>query len=195
VVHPALPAKNVKELVALAKARPGELNYASAGVGSPFHLAAELFNLLAGTRMTHVSYKGGGPAVTDVMGGQVQVTFANLLAVLPHVQAHKLRALGITSAKRSKAAPDLPTIAEGGLKGYDFTSWFGMLVPAGTPKDVVQKISDEIVKALRAPDLSERLTRDGADIIAGTPQEFSAYLKSETAKWSKVIKQAGIKAE
>ena len=195
VVHPSLPVKNVKELVALAKARPGELNYASAGVGSPFHLAAELFNLLGAVKMTHVSYKGGGPAVTEVMGGQVQVTFANLLAVLPQVQAGKLRALGITTAQRSNAAANIPTIAEGGLKGYDFTSWFGMLVPAGTSKDIVQKVSDDIGKALKLPDLRERLTRDGADIIASSPQEFGAYMRGETAKWSKVIKEAGIKPE
>jgi tripartite-type tricarboxylate transporter receptor subunit TctC len=195
VVHPSLPAKTVKELVALAKSRPGELDYASAGIGSPFHLAAEFFNLLAGTKMANVSYKGGGPAVTAVIGGEVQVTFANLVAVLPHIQSGRLRALGLTSAKRSAAAPNLPTIAEGGLSGYDFTSWFGMLVPAGTPKEVIQKISDEIVKALKTPDLSERLTGNGADIIAAGPREFSAYLTSETAKWSKVIKQAGIKPE
>lgn len=195
VVHPSLPVKSVRELIALAKARPGELNYASAGIGSPFHLAAELFNLLAGVKMNHVSYKGGGPAVVAVIGGQVQVTFANLLAVLPHVQGGKLRALGITSATRSSAAPSLPTIAESGLKAYDFTSWFGMLTPAGAPKDVVQKLNDGIVRVLKSPELKERLTRDGADIIASTPQEFSAYMRSETVKWAKVIKEAGIRAE
>ncbi|MCC6534203.1 MAG: tripartite tricarboxylate transporter substrate binding protein [Burkholderiales bacterium] len=195
VVHPSLPAKSVKDLIALAKARPGELNYASAGNGSPFHLAAELFNLLAGVKMNHVPYKGGGPAVVDVIGGQVQVTFANLLAVLPHVQAGKLRALGLTSGSRSNAAPQLPTIAEGGLKGYDFTSWFGMLAPAGTPKDIVHKLNDEIVKALKSAEVAARLTRDGADIVAGTPQEFGRYLKAETAKWAKVIAEAGIRAE
>jgi tripartite-type tricarboxylate transporter receptor subunit TctC len=195
VVHPSLPAKSVKELVSLAKARPGELDYASAGIGSPFHLAAEFFNLLAGTKMVNVSYKGGGPAVTAVIGGEMQLTFANLVAVLPHVQSGRLRALGLTSAKRSAAAPSLPTIAEGGLSGYDFTSWFGMLVPAGTPKEAVQRISDGIIKALNTPDLRQRLTGNGADIIAAGPREFSAYLQSETAKWSKVIGQAGIKPE
>ena len=195
VVHPSLPVKNVRELIALAKARPGQLNYASAGIGSPFHLAAELFNLLAGVKMTHVSYKGGGPAIVAVIGGEVPVTFANLLAVLPHVQAGKLRALGITSATRSGAAPSLPTIAESGLKGYDFTSWFGMLAPAGTPKDIVQKLNEGTVAVLKSRELKERLTRDGADLIASTSQQFGTYLKSETAKWDKVIKEAGIQAE
>lgn len=195
VVHPSLPAKSVKELIALAKSRPGEINYASAGIGSPFHLAAELFNLLAGVKMNHVSYNGGGPAVVAVIGGEVQVAFANLLAVLPHVQAGKLRALGITSATRSSAAPNLPTIAESGLKGYDFTSWFGMLAPTGTPGDIVQKLNEEIVKVLKSPELKERFARDGADIIASDSQEFSAYLRSETTKWAKVIKEAGIRAD
>jgi tripartite-type tricarboxylate transporter receptor subunit TctC len=195
VVHPSLPAKSVRELIALAKARPDELNYASAGTGSPFHLAAEFFNLLAGVKMNHVSYKGGGPAVIAVIGGQVHVAFANLLAVLPHVQAGKLRGLGITSATRSSAAPNLPTIAESGLKGYDFTSWFGMLAPAGTPMDTVQKLNEGIVMVLKSPELKERLTRDGADIVASTALEFGAYMKSETAKWAKVIKEAGIRAE
>jgi tripartite-type tricarboxylate transporter receptor subunit TctC len=195
VVHPSLPAKSVKELIALAKARPGELNYASAGIGSPFHLAAELFSLVAGVKMNHVSYKGGGPAVVAVIGGQVKVTFANLLAVLPHVQAARLRGLGVTSATRSSAAPDLPTIAESGVTGYDFISWFGMLVPAGTPQEIVRKLNEAIVKVLKSPELRDRLTRDGADIIASIPQEFRAYMKSETAKWAKVIREAGIQAQ
>ncbi|MPZ45522.1 MAG: tripartite tricarboxylate transporter substrate binding protein [Betaproteobacteria bacterium] len=195
VVHPSLPAKNVKELIALARARPGELNYASAGNGSPFHLAAELFNLLAGVKMNNVSYKGGGPAVTDVIAGQVQLTFANLVAVLPHAQSGRLRALGLTSSTRSAAARNIPTIAEGGLEGYDFASWFGMLVPAGTSTSIVQQLNKEIVGVLKSPELKERLTHDGAEIMAGTPQAFSAYLKAETAKWAKVIREAGIRVQ
>ncbi|MPZ46326.1 MAG: tripartite tricarboxylate transporter substrate binding protein [Betaproteobacteria bacterium] len=195
VVHPSLPVKSVKELLALAKSQPGQLNYASAGNGSPFHLAGELFNLLGEVKINHVPYKGGGPAVVDVIGGQVHLTFANLVAVLPQVQAGKLRALGLTSAKRSVAAPDLPTIAEGGLPGYDFTSWFGMWSPAGTPKEIVQRLNDQIVKILRSREVKERFTRDGADVIGNSPQEFAAYVKSETAKWAKVIKEAGIRAE
>jgi tripartite-type tricarboxylate transporter receptor subunit TctC len=142
-----------------------------------------------------VSYKGGGPAVVAVIGGQVKVTFANLLAVLPHVQAARLRGLGVTSATRSSAAPDLPTIAESGVTGYDFISWFGMLVPAGTPQEIVRKLNEAIVKVLKSPELRDRLTRDGADIIASIPQEFRAYMKSETAKWAKVIREAGIQAQ
>ena len=194
-MHPSLPVKSVKDMIARANTRPAQLNYASAANGSPFHLAGELFNLLAGVKINHVPYKGGGPAVVDTISGQAQLTYANLVAVLPHVNADKLRALGITSASRSSAAPQLPTIAEGGVKGYDFISWFGMLAPVGTPKNVVQKLNEEIVKILKSPDMNERLTRDGADVIASTPGEFAAYMKAETAKWAKVIKQAGIRAE
>jgi len=194
-VHPSLPAANVKALIALARSKPGQLDYASAGNGSPFHLAAELFNLLAGVKMNHIPYKGGGPAVVDTIGGQVQLTFANLLAVLPHVQGGKLRALGVTSAKRSSAAPELPTIAEGGLAGYDFSSWFGMLAPAGIPKEIVQALSTELVRILQSPDMKQRLTRDGADVVASSPGEFGAFMKSETAKWARVIKEAGIRGD
>jgi tripartite-type tricarboxylate transporter receptor subunit TctC len=195
VVNPSLTVKSVEDLIALAKTRPDRLNYASAGIGSPFHLAAELFKLLASVKINHVPYKGGGPAVLDVIAGQVQLTFANLVAVLPHVHAGKLRGLAVTSAERSPAAPEFPTIAEAGLKGYDFTSWFGMLAPAGTPKSVIQKLNREIVKALLTPELKSRLSRDGADVIASTPEEFRNYIASETVKWTKVIKDAGITAE
>jgi len=195
VVHPSLPAANVRELIALAQRRPGELNYASAGTGSPFHLAAELFKLLAAVKMNHVPYKGGSPAVIDVIGGQVQLTFANIVAVVPHVQSGKLRALGVTSAKRSIAVPNVPTIAEAGVPHYEFTSWFGMLAPAGTPAPIVQKLNTEIGNSLRSADLRQRMLLDGADIIGGSPQDFGAYLKSETAKWAKVIREARIPAE
>lgn len=195
VVHPSMPVKNVNNLIALAKQRPNEINYASAGIGSPFHLAAELFNLLAGIKMNHVPYKGGGPAVTDVIGGQVLVTFANLLAVLPHAQSGRLRALAVTSAKRSGAAPDIPTMAESGLANYDFASWFGMLVPAGTARTTIQRLNTEVISVLNSPEVKDRLTRDGADLAAGTPEAFGAYLKAEAAKWARVIKEAGIKPE
>ena len=195
VVSPSLPVNSVKELIALAKAEPGKLNYASAGSGSPFHLAAELFKLMTGTSIVHVPYQGGGPAITAVIGGQVQLTFGNLLAVLPLVKSGKLKALGVTSAKRSSAAPDLPTIAEEGVRGYDFSSWFGFFAPALTPKETVAKLNHEIVRILETPEMKQRLTQDGADVVASTPQEFGAYLASETKKWSQVIKQAGIRAE
>ena len=195
VVNPSIPAASVKELIALAKAKPAQLNYASAGNGSPFHIAAELFKNLASVDIVHVPYKGGGPAVTDVVGGQVHMTFANLVAVLPQVRAGRLRALGITSAKRSQAAPEIPTIAESGLPGYDFTSWFGVLAPAGTPREVISRLNAEIVKILNSPEIKERLSKDGADLVAGSPEEFASYLKAETAKWARVIKAAGIRAD
>jgi len=191
-VNPAVPAKSVKELIALAKQSPGKLSYSSAGVGSPFHIAGELFKQSAGVDILHVPYKGGAPAVTDAIGGQVQMTFANLVAVLPQVKSGQLRALAVTSAKRSQAAPDVPTMAEAGLPGYEFTSWFGVLAPAGTPPAIVKKLNVEIVKVLKSPEISARLSKEGADLIASSPEEFAAYLKSETAKWSKLIKAAGI---
>ena len=195
VVSPTLAANSVKDLIALAKAEPGKLNYASAGNGSPFHLAAELFKSLTGTTIVHVPYQGGGPAITAVIGGQVQLTFGNLVAVLPLVKGGKLKALGVTGATRSAAAPDLPTIAEEGVRGYDFSSWFGFFAPGKTPKAVIAKLNQEIVHILKTPELKNRLTQDGADVIASTPQEFSAYLASETRKWEQVIKQAGIRAD
>ena len=195
VVSPTLAANSVKDLIALAKAEPGKLNYASAGNGSPFHLAAELFKSLTGTTIVHVPYQGGGPAITAVIGGQVQLTFGNLVAVLPLVKGGKLKALGVTGATRSAAAPDLPTIAEEGVRGYDFSSWFGFFAPGKTPKAVIAKLNQEIVHILKTPEMKHRLTQDGADVIASTPQEFSAYLASETRKWEQVIKQAGIRAD
>ena len=195
VVNPALPAKNVKELIALAKQKPGKLTYASAGVGSPFQIAAELFKQSAGVDILHVPYKGGGPAVADVIGDHVDMTFANLLAVLPQARAGLVRALAVTSAKRSSAAPEIPTIAEAGLPGYEFTSWFGALAPAGTPLGIVKKLNVAIVNALRSPEVSAQLSEQGADIIASSPEEFDSFLRSQTRKWQKVIKAAGIQPE
>ena len=195
VVNPALPAKNVKELIALAKQKPGKLTYASAGVGSPFQIAAELFKQSAVVDILHVPYKGGGPAVADVIGDHVDMTFANLLAVLPQARAGQVRALAVTSAKRSSAAPDIPTIAEAGLPGYEFTSWFGALAPAGTPPGIVKKLNVAIVNALRSPEVSAQLSEQGADIIASSPEEFDSFLGSQTRKWQKVIKAAGIQPE
>ena len=192
VVNPSIPAKNVKELIALVKREPGKKSYASAGVGSPFQIAAELFKETAGVDILHVPYKGGAPAVADVIGNHVDMTFANLVAVLPQAKSGQVRALAVTSAQRSSAAPDVPTIAEAGLPGYEFTSWFGVLAPAGTPPGIIKKLNAEIVKALRSPEISTRLSAEGADLIAGTPEEFNSFLKSETAKWAKVIRAAGI---
>jgi tripartite-type tricarboxylate transporter receptor subunit TctC len=192
VVNPSLPVKNVKELIALAKSKPGKLSYASAGVGSPFQIAGELFKESAGVDILHVPYKGGGPAVADVIGNHVDMTFANLVAVLPQAKSKQVRALAVTSAKRSSAAPDVPTVAEAGLPGYEFTSWFGVLAPAGTPPSIIKKLNTEIVKALHSPEVSAQLSAQGADLIADTPEAFDAFLKSETAKWAKVIVAAGI---
>lgn len=194
VVNSSLPARNVRELVALAKREPGKLNYASAGVGSPFHLAAELFKLLSGTDIVHVPYQGGGPAVTALLSNQVQLTFANMVAVLPQVRAGKLRALGVTSAVRSPSAPDIPTLAESGVPGYDFSSWFGFFAPAGTPAEVVTSLNREIVSTLKRDQVRNKLTAQGADIVGSSPEEFSKYVAAETEKWAKVIKRAGIKA-
>lgn len=195
VVNPAVPAQNVKELIALTKQKPGKLTYSSAGVGSPFQIAAELFKQSAGVDILHVPYKGGGPAVADVIGDHVDMTFANLLAVLPQARAGEVRALAVTSAKRSTAAPDIPTIAESGLPDYQFTSWFGALAPANTPPAIVEKLNREIVKALKSPGVSAQLSDQGAELIASSPQDFDAFLKSETSKWQKVIKAAGIQPE
>jgi tripartite-type tricarboxylate transporter receptor subunit TctC len=192
VVHPSVPANNVKELIALAKQKPGKLSYSSAGVGSPFQIAAELFKESAGVDIFHISYKGGAPAIADVIGHHVDMTFANLVAVLPQAKADQVRALAVTGAKRSTAAPDVPTMAEAGLPGYEFTSWFGVLAPAKTPHAIVEKLNAEIVKALRSPEISVRLSAEGAELIASTPEAFAQFLSSETAKWSKVIRAAGI---
>jgi tripartite-type tricarboxylate transporter receptor subunit TctC len=195
VVNPKVPAKSVKELIALAKASPGKLNYASAGVGTPFHLAPELFKVQTGTNIVHVPYKGGGPAIADVIGGQIDLAFGNLVAVLPHVRAGTLRALGITTAKRSPAAADIPTIAEAGVPGYDFAAWFGIFSAARTPRIIVGRLNTEIVRALESPATKERLTNSGADVTTSTPEALADYLKSETAKWTRVLKEAGIKPE
>lgn len=192
VVHPSVPAKDVKELIALAKARPGKMSYASAGVGSPFQIAAELFKESAGVDILHVPYKGGAPAIADVLGHHVDMTFANLVAVLPQAKSGQVRALAVTGVKRSNAAKDIPTMAEAGLPGYEFASWFGVLAPPGTPPAMVKKLNMEIVKVLRSSDISARLSDEGAELIASSPETFDAYLKSETVKWGKVIKAAGI---
>jgi tripartite-type tricarboxylate transporter receptor subunit TctC len=170
----------VKELMGLAKQRPGKLTYASAGIGSPFHIAAEFFKQNAGVDILHVPYNGGAPAVTDVVSGQVDMAFANLVAVLPFVKSEQLRALAVTTAKRSPAAPDIPTMQEAGLPYYEFTSWFGILAPAQTPREVIARLNKEIGKTLNSPEMQKQLSEQGADLIASTPQQFSDFLKSET---------------
>ncbi|MFN7085375.1 MAG: tripartite tricarboxylate transporter substrate binding protein [Burkholderiales bacterium] len=195
VVHPSLPAKSVKEFVALAKARPGQLNYASAGNGNATHLAGELLKSLAKIDIVHVAYKGSGPALVDLISGQVHFMFPNLVNSLSHIAAGRLRALAVTGAKRATAAPDIPTLIEAGVAGYTVASWYGMLAPAGTPQAVVGRLNGELVKVLRSPDVKERLAAQGADPAGGAPEEFLVFLKEEIVKWGKVVKGAGISAE
>jgi tripartite-type tricarboxylate transporter receptor subunit TctC len=195
VVHPAVAAESVQELIALAKAKPHALNFASGGTGTGNHLASELFKATAGIDIVHVPYKGTGQALTDLVGGQVQMMMSSLLPAMPQVKAGRLRALAVTSAKRTPVLPDLPTIAESGMPGFETTSWHGILVPARTPKTIAARLHDELVKMLAQPDVRARFTSEGIDAIGNTPQEFAAYIRSETVKYAKVIQQAGIKAD
>ncbi len=195
VTHPSLPVKTLPQLIALAKARPGQLNYGSAGSGNATHLAGELFRAMANIDIVHVPYKGSGPALVDLMGGQMQFMFSNLTAALPHIKSAKLRALAVTGAKRTPIVPELPTVAEAALPGYAVESWFGLLAPAGTPQDIITRLNAETNSAMRAPEMKERLAAEGADPMAGSAAEFAALLKTEIAKWAKVVKQSGIAQE
>jgi len=191
VANPSLPAKNVKELIALAKSKPGRLNYASSGNGQSTHLSAELFSSMAGIKMNHVPYKGSAPALTDVIGGQADLMFDTMLSAMPQVKTGKLRALAVTSAARSPAAPELPTVAESGLPGYEAIAWNGLLAPAGTPKDVVAKLNAEVKKALEVPEVKERFAAQGFGAAWSPPEQYAAFIQSELAKWAKVVKASG----
>ncbi len=195
VAHPTLPVKNVKELIALAKARAGDLNYASSGSGTPAHLAGELFKSMAGINILHIPYKGSPPALTSVLSGETSMLFSPVTIAIPHTKSGKLRALGVTTAKRSKLVPELPTIGESGLPGYEVTQWYGMQVPAGTPKDVIAKINGEVGKILAMPDIIDKLALLGAEPAPSTPEFMTAYVKSEVEKWAKVVKASGAKAD
>lgn len=195
VVNPAVPAKSIKELVDLAKSKPGALSFASPGTGSSPHLSGELFKLMTKTDMVHVPYKGAAPAVTDLVGGQVQLMFDTIVSSLPHVKSGKLRALAVTPAKRSPLRPELPTVAEAGVPGYEATTWFGLLAPAGTPKPIIEKLHNEVVKILKTPDMKSRLDQLGAEPIGNTPEEFTAAMKQEMAKWAKVVADAAVRLE
>ena len=194
VVHPSVPAKSVKDIIALAKAKPGQLSFASAGNGTGGHLSGELFKLLAGIDLLHIPYKGVAPALVDVVAGQVSMTFASLLSGTPHYKSGRLRAYAVTGAKRSAALPELPTMQEAGVKGYESSTWYGVLAPAGTPADIVNKLNAEIVGILKQPETNERLSQEGAEPVGNTPAQFGAHIKSEIEKWRKVIRAAGIKA-
>jgi len=195
VVHPSLPVKSVAELIAYAKQHPGELNFASAGIGTSPQMSIELLKSMTGIDMVHIPYKGTAPGVVDVLAGQVKVMAPNLLTALPHIKAGKLRALAVTSVKRTEALPEVPTVAEAGVPGYDSTQWYGVLAPAGTPPQIVARLHDEIVRALRDAEVGKRLAADGAEAVGNRPEEFAAFIKSETEKWAKVAAAAGIKAE
>jgi tripartite-type tricarboxylate transporter receptor subunit TctC len=196
VVHPSVPAKTLPELIALAKSRPGQLNYGSGGIGTAPHLAGELFKTMTGVDMVHVPYKGSGPAVTDLLSGQISLMFNTMIQTVPYVKEGNVRALAVTSATRSPTLPDLPTVAEAGVPGYEMVGWFGILAPAGTPKEIVGKLNTEIVKILNMADVKKRLSDLGAEptnIV--TPEQFGEYIKAEIAKWRTVVEHSGMRVE
>jgi tripartite-type tricarboxylate transporter receptor subunit TctC len=195
VAHPGAPVNNVRELIAYAKANPGKLNYASTGNGTSNHLSFELFKAMTQTNITHVPYKGSAPAVTDLIGGQVQVMFDNTPNVLPHVRAGKLKALGVSTKARTPLAPEVPSVDEAGVPGYDVSVWFGVLTVAGTPREIVQRLNGEMVKILASPEIRERFGKTGVQVVAGTPEHFSQFLKGEVDRWARVVREANIKAD
>ena len=194
-VNPELPVNSVQELIALAKQKPGELNYASAGIGSFQHLGGELFKLDAGVNIVHVPFRGGGPAMLDVIAGNTKVMFSSLVQTTPYVKSGQLRALGTGGAKRSLVLPDIPTIAEAGVPGYQATNWWGIIAPAGTPKEIIDRVHAALTAAQDSPDTQKRLESEGADIVRMSSEEFGAFMVSEMAKWGKVVKESGIKAQ
>jgi tripartite-type tricarboxylate transporter receptor subunit TctC len=195
LVHPAVPAKNVKELIALAQARPNALDFGSAGHGTSTHMAMELFKSMASVRLVHVPYKGTGQALADLLAGQIPVLFGNILSCVPYVKAGRLRALAVTSSKRSAAMPELPSIAEAGVPGYNTTTWHGWLAPAGTPAVIVQRLSSEIAKVVKSPEIMEKMLADGGEAVGSTPEQFTRYLVAELARWRKVVKETGVRVE
>lgn len=195
VVHPSLPARSVKELIALGKSRPRDLVAGSAGSGTSPHLSLELFKSMAGIEMVHVPYKGSGPGLVALVSGEVAVFFPSASSATPHIKANRVRPLGVTTATRTEALPDVPSIAEAGLPGYEATQWFGVLAPAGTPQAIVERLHKEIVTALKSPDVAKQLSTQGAQIVASSPEQFAAYIRTETKKWAEVVKAAGIKPQ
>ncbi len=195
VVHPTLAAKTVKEMIALSKTKADGLTYGSSGLGGLSHLSGALFASLAGIKLVHIPYKGGNPALNDVIGGQIQMLFSTLLQADTQLKAGRLRALAVTTKKRSPAAPDLPTMQEAGVAGYEVAGWYGVLAPARTPRPVIDKLNVEIVRILHSPDIQNRLAADGSEAVGNTPEQFGAHIKAEVTKWNKVIKDAGIRAE
>lgn len=194
-LHPAVPANSVKELIALAKAKPGQLTFGSSGRGTPPHLAAELFKTLAGVDLVHVPYKGSAPALADLMGGQITMYFGNILSVVPLVKSGRLKALGVTSSRRSRVAPDVPAIAEAGLPAFEDYNWYGVLTRVNTSRPIIDKLNQAIVQILRTPDVAQRLEQQGADVIGNTPEEFAKFIRSEIDKYARVVKASGLRAE
>jgi tripartite-type tricarboxylate transporter receptor subunit TctC len=195
VVHPSLPVNSTRELIALAKSKPGQLFFASAGSGNSTHLAGELFKTMANVDLVHVPYKGATPAETDLMGGQVSLMFSSILSALPHAKAGKMKALAVTSARRSSIAPELPTVAESGVPGYDVNPWYGLFAPAGTPRAIVDRINRDVARILAQPDVRQRFATLGAEPAGNTPEQFAAFVNAEIAKWSKVVADSGAKPE
>jgi tripartite-type tricarboxylate transporter receptor subunit TctC len=195
VVNPALPVNSVADLIKLAKDKPGQINFASSGSGTSIHLSGELFKTMAGVDITHIPYKGSSPALTDLMGGQVQIMFDNLPSALPQIKAGKLRAIAVTSLKRAPVLPDVPTISESGLPGFEASSWFGVLAPAGTPAPIVARINAEVNKWLQSTDARERLLSQGAEAAGGSPEQFANHIRAESEKWAKVVKASGAKVD
>jgi tripartite-type tricarboxylate transporter receptor subunit TctC len=195
VVHPSLPVKSVKDLIALAKSKPEQINYASNGAGGSSHLAVELFSMMTGAKMVHIPYKGLSPALTELISGQVQVMFSSAVAMLPQVKAGRLRAIAMTGSKRSRAIPEVPTVAEAGVPGYETGSWYGIVVPAGTPKAAIDRLSKEVIAIVHSADITNRLNEEAVIPVGSTPEEFSAYIKKELARWAKVIKSTGLALE
>ena len=195
VVNPELPVKNVKELLELAKQKPGEIDYASAGVGSFQHLGGELFKLTAGVNLQHVPYKGGGPAMQDVIAGHVKVMFSSLVQTTPFIQSGQLRALGTGGAKRNPVLPDVPTIAEAGVPGYEANNWWGVMAPAGTPQPIIDRLYKDIQEVLKSPELKAAFDREGAAAVTMTSAEFTQYIENEIVKWGRVVKEGNIKAQ
>ena len=195
VVHPGVPAKTVKELIALAKAKPGKLNFGSSGTGGSNHLAGELFDAMAGVKMVHIPYKGNAGALTDIVGGHLDVVYNGVTSAIALIRGGKLRVLAVTSLKRTAALPEVPTLDETGLKGFEAVAWNGLTAPAKTPRDVILKINADVIKIINSPELKERLKAEGSDPVGNSPEQFAAFLRSEVAKWAKVIKVAGVKPE
>lgn len=195
MVHPSIPAKNVKELVAYSKANPNKMNYASAGQGSLIHMTTELFKVRTGADMNHIPYKGMGGAYTDMLSGRIQAAFPSIISVLPHLKTGKLRALAVTTAQRSNSLPDLPTLQETGVTPFDVAQWYGLFAPAGTPKPVIDRIHREVVDILKTAEMQKRMAGDGADGVGSSPAEFAAYVKEESLRWAEVIKKSNIKAD